>query len=131
MEIIPECAVTVSCPSCPYNTPVSPGPGRVVVNMLGWSQMEKQLRGYVCSGVAQKGRLFFFPFCSGRLGWLGGADLGSGGVSYVEMLILRSFGLVRGWLLRKLILGILGQGVLFQCRLFRLVQALIFVGLVP
>ena len=40
-----------------------------------------------------------------------------------------SFGLVRG-LLKKLNLDILGQGVQFQCRLFRLVQALIFGALV-
>ena len=36
-----------------------------------------------------------------------------------------SFGLVRGCLWRRLILVIFSQGVQFQCRLFRLVQALI------
>ena len=41
-----------------------------------------------------------------------------------------SFGLARGCLLRKLNLAIVGQGVQFQCRLFRLVQALIFGALV-
>ena len=41
-----------------------------------------------------------------------------------------SFGLVRGCLLKKLILDIFGQGVQFQCRLFCLVQALIFGTLV-
>ena len=38
----------------------------------------------------------------------------------------KAFGLVRGCLWRRLILVILGRGVQFQCRLFRLVQALIF-----
>ena len=36
VEIVPGCAFTVSCPSCPSNTPVSPGPGSVVGNILGW-----------------------------------------------------------------------------------------------
>ena len=49
---------------------------------------------------------------------VGGADLCVGGVSYIEMLILMSYGLVRGWLEKKPILGILGQGAQFQCRLF-------------
>ena len=37
-----------------------------------------------------------------------------------------SFGLERDWSLRRLILGIFGLGVHFQCRLFLLVQKLIF-----
>ena len=41
LEIVPGCAVTVTRPSCPFNTPVAPGPGRVVRNMLGWSLEEK------------------------------------------------------------------------------------------
>ena len=41
VEIARWCAVTVACPSCPDNSPVSPGPGRVIRNMLGWSQLEK------------------------------------------------------------------------------------------
>ena len=40
------------------------------------------------------------------------------------------FGLVRGCLLRERFLVIFGMGVQFQCRLFRLVQALIFGALV-
>ena len=40
-EIIPRCAVQVACPSCPDNSPVSPRPGRVIRNILGWSLMEK------------------------------------------------------------------------------------------
>ena len=69
----------------------------------------------------------------GSLHWpAGGADLGVGGVSYIELLILYEL-----WAgeRRRLILGIFGQGVQFQCRLFRLVQALFFgapvVSLVP
>ena len=38
VKIIPGCAATVACPPCPDNSLVSPGPGRVVRNMLGWSQ---------------------------------------------------------------------------------------------
>ena len=41
VEIAPGCAVSLACPSCPGNSPVSPGPGRVTWNMVGWSQMEK------------------------------------------------------------------------------------------
>ena len=41
-------------------------------------------------------------------------------------LFFLSFGLVRGCLWRRLILAIFDKGVQFQCRLFRLVQALIF-----
>ena len=37
-----------------------------------------------------------------------------------------NYGLVRGCLWKKLVLGIFDQGVQFQCRLFLLVQALIF-----
>ena len=37
VEIVPVCAVTVACPSCPDNSPVSPGPGRVIRIMLGWT----------------------------------------------------------------------------------------------
>ena len=61
VETIPGCAVTVTCPSCPDYSPVSLGPGRVIRNMLGWSQLEKTDR----SGVwlfrgALQGRIFFF-----------------------------------------------------------------------
>ena len=47
VEIIPGCAVTVACLSCPDNSPVSPGPGRVFRNMLGWLQLEKTVRSPV------------------------------------------------------------------------------------
>ena len=39
VEIVPGCAVQVACPSCPDNSPVSPGPG--------WSLMEKTVRSGV------------------------------------------------------------------------------------
>ena len=41
VEIVPGCAVVVACPSCPDNSLESPGPGRVIRNMLGWSLVEK------------------------------------------------------------------------------------------
>ena len=61
----------------------------------------------------------------GSLHWpVGRMDLGVGGISYVELLTL--FLLVSGCLWRRLVLVIFGQGVQFQCRLFLVVQALIF-----
>ena len=47
VEIVPGCAVTVSRPSCPFNSPVSPGPGRLIRNILGWSLEEKTVRSGV------------------------------------------------------------------------------------
>ena len=41
VEIVPGCAVSVARPSCPDNSLVSPGPGRMIRNMLAWSLMEK------------------------------------------------------------------------------------------
>ena len=67
----------------------------------------------------------------GSLHWpVHGGDLGVGGVSCVELLIFMSCGLVRGWFLKRLILVIFGLRAQFQCRLFPLVQALIFGALV-
>ena len=54
----------------------------------------------------------------------GGLDLGMGGISFDELLILKEL----PW--RRLILVIFDHGVQFQCRLFCLVQALIFAALV-
>ena len=53
MDILPGCAVRVACPSCLDDSPEPPGPGRVIRNMLGWSQLEKTVRvwGMDCSGV--------------------------------------------------------------------------------
>ena len=59
----------------------------------------------------------------GSLHWpAGSVDLGVGGISYDELLIL--YELWTGE--RRLILGSFDPGVQFQCRLFRLVQTLIF-----
>ena len=60
VEIFPGCAATVACPSCLDNSPVSPGPGRVIRNMLGWSQLEKTVRSGVSlfRGALQGENLF-------------------------------------------------------------------------
>ena len=67
----------------------------------------------------------------GSLHWLvGEVDLGVGGISYVELLILYGLWAGERLSLEKLLLVTSGQGVQFQCRLFRFVQALIFGALV-
>ena len=63
VEIVPGCAVTVACPSCPDNSPLSPGPDRVIRNMLGWSQLEKTAGSGVWLVVPwchPRGESFFF-----------------------------------------------------------------------
>ena len=66
------------------------------------------------------------PFL-GSLHWpAGGLDLGVGGVSYVELIILYELWAGERLSLEKAHYRNLRQGVQFQCRLFRLVQALIF-----
>ena len=63
----------------------------------------------------------------GTLHWhAGGLDLGVGGISYVEFLILYELWAGERLSLEKAHPRYLNQGVQFQCRLFRLVQALIF-----
>ena len=69
VEVIPGCAVSVACPSCPENSPEPPGPGRVIRNKLGWSQLEKTAR----SGVwlfrsALRGEKLLSSFFGRRLG---------------------------------------------------------------
>ena len=60
VEIVPGSAVMVVCPSCPDNSPESPGPGSVIRNMLGSSQMEKTVvGGMVVPGCFKKG--YFLP----------------------------------------------------------------------
>ena len=61
-EIETGCVVSGARPSCLDGSPEPPGPGRVIRNMLGWSQLEKTVR----SGVwlfrgALRGRIFFLP----------------------------------------------------------------------
>ena len=60
----------------------------------------------------------------GTLHWpAGGMDLGVGGISYVELPFLYEL-----WAGERLLIEKAHQGAQFQCRLFRLVQALIFGG---
>ena len=61
VEIVPGCAVTVACPSCPDHSPEPPGPGRIIRNMLGWSLEEKHVMGsgvWVFRGALQGENLF-------------------------------------------------------------------------
>ena len=61
MEIVPGCAVTVACPSCPDHSPEPPGPGRIIRNMLGWSLEEKNVMGsgvWLFHGALQGKNLF-------------------------------------------------------------------------
>ena len=63
----------------------------------------------------------------GSLHWpAGDLDLGVGAFLMLSCSFFMSFGLVRGSLWRRLLRVIFGQGIQFQCRLFLLVQALIF-----
>ena len=68
----------------------------------------------------------------GSLHWpSAGADLGPGSISYLlSFLSFMSFGLVRGFSLKRLFLVVRGLIAQFQCRLFLVVQALIFGALV-
>ena len=70
VEIVPECAVTVSSPSCLFSAPVSHEQGRVIRNMLGWSLVETTVgSGAWLFRDAPKGEnLFSSLFCGGRLG---------------------------------------------------------------
>ena len=60
---------TVDCPSCPSNSLVSPGRGRVIGNMLGWSQLEEtdQSGVWLFRGAVQGENLFSFLDAAG--GW--------------------------------------------------------------
>ena len=61
MEIVPGCAVTVACPSCPDHSPEPPGPGRIIRNMRGWSLVEKNVVGsgvWLFRGALQGNNLF-------------------------------------------------------------------------
>ena len=54
--------VSWACPSCLDASPEPPGPGRIIRNMFGWSQLEKTVwSGYGSSGVPFEGRIFFLP----------------------------------------------------------------------
>ena len=80
VEIVAGCAVAVACPSCPDYAPEPPGQGRIIRNMLGWSQLVKTIR----SGVwlfrgAFKKRICFFPCRCWRLGKEGDVPHSVGG----------------------------------------------------
>ena len=47
VEIVPGCVVKVACPSCPDYSPESPGPDRVIRNIIGWSLQEQTGRSGV------------------------------------------------------------------------------------
>ena len=65
---------------------------------------------------------FFLDLAS--LHWPAGwSDLGVGGISYLELLILYELWAGERLSLEKVLLVTSGQGVQFQCRLFLLVQA--------
>ena len=60
VEIVPGWDVKVACPSCPDYSPEPPGPGRVIRNMFGWSQLEKTVRSgvWLFRGALQGENLF-------------------------------------------------------------------------
>ena len=64
-EIVLVCVVSGARPSCLYDSPEPPGPGRIIRNLLGWSQLEKT----VGSGVwllrgALRGENLFSSLCA-------------------------------------------------------------------
>ena len=69
LEIMRGCAVAVARPSCPDDSLVSPGAGRVIRNMLGWSLLEKTegSRVWMFRSPLNGENIFFF-LRSGRLG---------------------------------------------------------------
>ena len=65
VEIVPGCALVVACPSCPDYFLESPGPGRIIRNMLAWTLEEKTFG----SGVrlfrgALQGKNLFSSLCA-------------------------------------------------------------------
>ena len=62
VEIVPGCAVAVACPSCPDYSSEPPGRGRIIWNMLGWSQLGKTVRSgvWLFWGCLSRGE-FFLP----------------------------------------------------------------------
>ena len=70
VDIVLECAVTVSYRPSPFIAPVPLGAGSDVGNMLGWSLVEKTVRSgvRVVPGCPERGECIFFPCCSGSLG---------------------------------------------------------------
>ena len=60
LDIVPGCAVLVACPSCPDYSPEPPGQGRIIKNMLGWSQLGKTVRSgvWLFRGAPSRGEYF-------------------------------------------------------------------------
>ena len=60
VEVVPGCAVAVARPSCPDYSPEPPGRGRIIRNMLGWSQLGKTVRSgvWLFRGALQGENLF-------------------------------------------------------------------------
>ena len=62
-ELVTGCVVSGARPSCLDGSPEPPGPGRVIGNMFGWSQLEKSERSgvWVFRCALQGENLFFSP----------------------------------------------------------------------
>ena len=60
VDIVPGCAVSVACPSCPDHSLEPPGPGRIIRNMLGWTLEEKTVGSgvWLFRGALQGKNLF-------------------------------------------------------------------------
>ena len=83
----------------------------------------------VCCWAYSVGMLVKWVAFLGTLHWpAAGTDLGEGEVSHVEMLahFVRTFWLGRGWCWKTQYPVMDGLDVQFQCRLFLVVEALIF-----
>ena len=69
LEIIPGCAVSVACPYCPGNSPVSPGQAKLFGTCWAGHSWRKQIGlGYGCSVVPSKGRIFLLPLMQQETG---------------------------------------------------------------
>ena len=95
VEIVPGCAVTLSGPSCPFGTPVSPGPGRIIRNMLGWSMEEKTVGSgvWLFRGALQGENLFSSLSAAGDWVKRGRATQVGGPLGFLVFLLVR----VRAW----------------------------------
>ena len=60
-EIVTGCVVSGARPSCLDDSPELPGPGRIIRNMFGWSQLEKTVRSGWLFRCALQGKNLFLP----------------------------------------------------------------------